>query len=223
MASNDMLPCVITNPVQGEAQASIIWMHGLGADGHDFASLVPVLGLDQVRFIFPHAPFRPISINGGQSSRGWYDIYSLERMSQEDRAGVEASMASISDLIARELASGIPSDRIVLAGFSQGGAMALYTGLTYDKPLAGILALSCYLPLAAQCVQHATPSNKSTPIFQAHGDFDPVLPLALGRSSYDLLSKLQYPISWHHYPMAHAVCDDEVADIRQWLQERLSV
>jgi phospholipase/carboxylesterase len=212
----------ITKDSKTAAIGSVIWLHGLGADGHDFADIVPQLHLPEnlpIRFIFPHAPIRPITINANMRMRAWYDIYSLEDLTQEDEAGILQTEKSINELIRAEIDNGIPSNRIILAGFSQGGAMALFAGLRYPQPLAGILALSTYLPLANQPLQTA---NRNIPIFMAHGRFDPVLPMSLGQQTYMLLKKLNYPIEWHEYPMEHQVCAEEIAAISQWLRQQFT-
>lgn len=207
------------------ANASVIWLHGLGADGHDFAPLVPELRLPAAiaaRFIFPHAPVRPITINGGMRMRGWYDIVSLTRSDQQDGAGIRASAALVQDLIEREVAAGIARQRIVLAGFSQGGAIALHAGLRQAEPLAGILALSTYLPLHTSIFTELTAAGRATPILMCHGLYDNVLPLALGSSSRDGLRQLGCQVEWHDYPMQHQVCAEEVDLIASWMRARLA-
>jgi phospholipase/carboxylesterase len=202
------------------ADAAVVLMHGLGADGHDFESLVPELRLPEspsVRWVFPHAPVRPVTINGGQPMRAWYDITAIDRRAAEDEAGIRSSAADIGALVRRERERGIPADRIVLAGFSQGGAMALFTALRFSERLAGAAALSCYLPLAATLPAEAHPANAAVPLFMAHGTFDPVVPPALGEASRDLLRSRGYDVEWHAYPMPHSVCAQEVSDLRAWL------
>jgi phospholipase/carboxylesterase len=197
---------------------AVIWLHGLGADGHDFEPIVPELGLRiPVRFIFPHAPVRPVTINGGMAMRAWYDILGFDRQAREDADGIRASAAAVTALIDRELARGLRSDRIVLAGFSQGGAIALQTALREPRPLAGVLALSTYLPLAATLAAERSAANARLPIFMAHGTADTVLPLALAESSRRTLGALGYEVEWHAYPMAHSVCLEEVSAIGAWL------
>lgn len=208
----------ITKDSKTKATGSVIWLHGLGADGHDFVDIVPQLRLPEdlsIRFIFPHAPIRPVTVNAKMRMRAWYDIYSLNDLANEDEAGILQTEKSIDELIRAEIDNGIASDRIILAGFSQGGAMALFSGLRYPKPLGGILALSTYLPLANH--SPLNPANQQIPIFMAHGRFDPVLPLSLGQQSYALLKKLNYPIEWHEYPMEHQVCYEEIIAAGQWL------
>jgi phospholipase/carboxylesterase len=205
-------------------RASVIWMHGLGADGHDFEPLVPVLGLPAtlpVRFVFPHAPMRPVTINGGMVMRAWYDVRPEGGERREDVAGVRESQARIEALITREHERGIAAGRIVLAGFSQGGAMALHTGLRHAERLAGIVALSCFLPAADTVAAEASPANRDVPIFMAHGTYDDVIPLARARRARDVLQGLGYPVDWHEYPMPHSVCDAEVTDLTRWLRNVL--
>ena len=206
------------------ASASVIWLHGLGADGHDFEPIVPELQLPtdmNVRFVFPHAPVRPVTINGGMSMRAWYDIISLDRDGPQDEAGIRDSSELLCQLIEREQQRGIACDRIILAGFSQGGAIASHTALRFEHRLAGLMALSTYLPLTEtlqrEVVTNPQAQDRALPVFMAHGSFDPVLPMALGAGSRDVLGKLGYTVEWHDYPMAHAVCIEEIRDIRAWL------
>jgi phospholipase/carboxylesterase len=208
--------------------ASVIWMHGLGADGNDFVPIVDQLDLDRarpVRFIFPHAPMRPVTINNGFVMRAWYDVSfgDLEGKSRKaDEQGVRDSEAQIAALVGRETQRGIAAGSIVLAGFSQGGAIALQTGLRYPERLAGIMALSTYLPLAAVLPQEAAPANRRTPIFMAHGLYDPVVPYLMGTTSRMTLTGLGYGVEWHEYPMPHSVCAEEVAEIGAWLRRVLT-
>ena len=205
--------------------ASIVWMHGLGADGNDFVDIVPALRLPAdrgVRFVFPHAPMRPVTINGGYVMRAWYDIRDDGGVRREDAAGVRASQAAIEALVARERGRGIPAAAIVLAGFSQGGAMALHTGLRHPGRLAGVMALSCSLPLADTLAAEAAAANRDVPIFMAHGTHDQMIPKARAQRAYDTLSGLDYKVEWHEYPMPHSVCMEEVADIADWLGRVLS-
>jgi len=207
-----------------EPAASIIWLHGLGADGHDFEPIVPQLvrpGERALRFVFPHAPVRPVTINNGYAMRAWYDISGFDRRSVEDASGIRASQARIAALVARENQRGVRSERIVLAGFSQGGAMALFCGTRYPQQLAGIMALSCYQLLAAQFDAERLPANQSTPIFLAHGVQDPVVPLFLGEAARQQLQAAGYAVEWHAYSMPHAVCPPEVIDIAAWLRRVL--
>jgi phospholipase/carboxylesterase len=199
---------------------SIIWMHGLGADGHDFVDIVPELGLPArpgIRFVFPHAPMRPVTINAGYVMRAWYDIRDDGGTRREDPAGVRASQKSIEALLEREKARGVPARSIVLAGFSQGGAMALHTALRYGERLAGIMALSCSLPLADTLGAEASPANRDVPIFMAHGTHDPMIPMARAMRAREVLSGLGYRLEWHEYAMPHSVCLEEVRDISAWL------
>jgi phospholipase/carboxylesterase len=207
--------------------ASVIWMHGLGADGNDFVPIVNELELDgtpAIRFVFPHAPMRPVTINNGYVMRAWYDVSLDDLAGQSRRAdeqGVRESQVQIIALIEREAKRGVGADHIVLAGFSQGGAIALQTGLRYPRKLAGVIALSTYLPLAESLPQEAAPANKSTPIFMAHGTYDPVVPLMMGAGSMTLLTGLGYAVEWRQYPMPHSVCPQEIQDIGAWLQKIL--
>jgi phospholipase/carboxylesterase len=203
--------------------AAVIWMHGLGADGNDFVPIVNEIdlsGAPGIRFIFPHAPTRPVTINNGYVMRAWYDISfgDLDGNTRKaDEKGVRESQAQIGQLIARENGRGIATCKIVLAGFSQGGAIALHTGLRYPERLAGVMALSTYLPLAESFTKEATPANAKTPVFMAHGTQDPVVPYAMGRGSRDLLQQAGYALEWQEYPMQHSVCLEEVADIGRWM------
>ena len=205
-------------------QASVIWLHGLGADGHDFEPIVPELvqrSERAVRFVFPHAPIRPVTLNGGYAMRAWYDIIALDRRAEEDVNGIRASQELITAWIRRENASGIPSERIVLAGFSQGGAMALYSGTRYPERLAGIIGLSCYQPLAERLDAERLAANQATPIFLAHGMQDPVVIPALGEAACRQLQAAGYAVEWHAYSMPHSVCPQEVTDIASWLRRVL--
>jgi phospholipase/carboxylesterase len=207
--------------------AAVIWMHGLGADGNDFVPIVNELGLPRasaVRFVFPHAPMRPVTINNGYVMRAWYDVSygDLEGKSRRaDEQGVRASQAQIGALIAREVKRGMAADNIVLAGFSQGGAIALHTGLRHPDRLAGMMALSTYLPLAESLPAEAAEANRKTPVFMAHGLSDPVVPMAMGAGSMTCLAGLGYPVEWHQYPMPHSVCAEEIRDIGVWLRKVL--
>lgn len=214
----------VERAIGSEPSNCVIWLHGLGADGYDFEPLVPELDLPAetaVRFIFPHAPRQPVTINGGMVMRAWYDITGTEMIRQEDEAGIRRSAAAIQDLIRKENARGIATGNIILAGFSQGGAIALHTGLRYPESLAGILALSTYLPLSARLEREAQAANQSTPIFMAHGLYDPVIPLILAESSRKRLQQAGYNVEWHTYPMPHAVSPDEIRDISHWFRQRL--
>ena len=204
--------------------AAVIWLHGLGADGHDFASLVPELdlaGCPPIRFVFPHAPSMPVTVNGGYVMPAWYDILGPNLVSQQDAAGIQASERAIVALIAHEVARGIPAERIVLAGFSQGCAMALHTGLRLPQRLAGIMALSGYLPLADRITAERHPANAQTPVFMAHGTQDPVVAIARGEASRDALAALGQPVAWHSYPMPHSLHPQEIFDISAFLAQVL--
>jgi phospholipase/carboxylesterase len=205
-------------------ERAVIWMHGLGADGHDFVDIVPALGLRDtpVRFVFPHAPMRPVTINRGMVMRAWYDVRDDVGVRREDASGVRESQRRIEALIARETARGVAAKRLVLAGFSQGGAMALHTGLRHPERLAGIMALSCFLPLADRLAAEESAANRETPIFMAHGTHDPLIPLARARQSRDVLSGLGHRVEWQEYPMPHSVTDAEVLDIARWLGQVLA-
>ena len=197
--------------------ASVIWMHGLGADGNDFVPVVKMLNLPHIRFILPHAPYRNITRNNGYEMRAWYDIYGLTPIIREDNIGIGESQAQIEQLIAQEISRGISSKRIVLAGFSQGGAIALHIALRYAQPLAGVLALSTYLPLRANLAAEKNCANQQTPIFMAHGRDDAVITLETSLVSLDLLKAQHYAVDGHEYAMEHSVCAQEIADIKQFL------
>jgi phospholipase/carboxylesterase len=204
--------------------ASVIWLHGLGADGHDFEPIVPELvapGERALRFVFPHAPVRPVTLNGGYAMRAWYDIVAIDRRAAEDEGGIRASQRLVDALIARENARGIPSERIVLAGFSQGGAMAIFAGTRYPQRLAGIIGLSCYLVLGGQFAAERVAANQATPVFLAHGSEDAVVAPVLGEQARRTLSASGYDVEWHSYSMPHSVCPQEVADIAAWLRRVL--
>ncbi|WP_026133049.1 alpha/beta hydrolase [Janthinobacterium sp. CG3] len=205
--------------------AAIIWMHGLGADGNDFVPLVRELdlsGLAGIRFVFPHAGVMPVTINGGYEMRSWYDIVATDLTRREDESGLRASQSQIEALIAREKARGIPAERIVLAGFSQGCAMTLQTGLRHPERLAGMLCLSGYLPLADKAAAERHAASLATPIFMAHGSADPVVPMMRAEQSRDALQALGYQVEWHDYPMQHSLCGEEVDDIGAWLRRVLA-
>ena len=206
-------------------RAAVIWMHGLGADGHDFEPIVPELDLPDslpVRFVFPHAPMRPVTINAGMVMRAWYDVAGQGGTRREDEEGVRASQRAIEALIEREKKRGLTAGQIVLAGFSQGGAMALQTGLRHPERLAGLLVLSSFLPLPDTLAAEASLANRDVPIFMAHGTHDPLIPVSRARDSRDRLLALGYRVQWREYPMAHAVCAEEIADLSAWLRRVLS-
>jgi phospholipase/carboxylesterase len=219
-------PDTVEVETRPEPDGSIIWLHGLGADGHDFEPIVPELRLPEsagLRFVFPHAPVRPVTLNGGMAMRAWYDIYSLDRSGPQDEAGIEQSARMLESLIERERDRGIRPERIVLAGFSQGGAIAMHTALRCRHRLAGLMGLSTWLPGIATADIGGTPGSekrpKDLPVFLAHGLADPVLPIDFGRDARRRIEALGYSVEWHEYPMAHSVCGEEIADIRRWLLE----
>ncbi|MHA6205752.1 alpha/beta hydrolase [Dyella soli] len=204
---------------------SVIWLHGLGADGNDFAPIVPELvspAWPALRFVFPHAPVRPVTVNGGMPMRAWYDIAGVDLVSRQDESGMRASVASVELLIARENERGVPTSRILLAGFSQGGAIALSAGLRHQHALAGVIALSTYLPMQGSFAAERSVANAGTPVFWGHGTGDPIVPLTRGVHSRDLLQSLGYTVAWHTYPMPHSVCAEEVGDLREWMTSRLA-
>ncbi|KLD76549.1 alpha/beta hydrolase [Xanthomonas hyacinthi] len=215
--------------VEHETAASpawtVLWLHGLGADGHDFAPLVPELlrpGWPALRFVFPHAPVRAVTINNGVRMRAWYDIVSPDFSNRADSAGVAASVVLVEELIAREHARGVPAERLLLAGFSQGGAITLAAGLRRERPLAGLIALSSYLPEVAGVARWHAPAALSQPLFMAHGQGDPVIPQAYAEQTAQALQALGMPVQWQRYPMAHQVCAEEIADLRDWMSARFA-
>jgi len=221
--TESLLDAVEINPA-GTPRACIIWLHGLGADGHDFEPLITQLGLVEtqgVRVVLPHAPRRSVTINGGMVMPAWYDIIAPDFTRGQDSKGIRESAQQLQALIRREIDAGIAAEQILLAGFSQGGAIALHTGLRYPQPLAGILALSTYLPLADSLATEAAAANRAVPIMMAHGTQDPVVPLSLATQSRDKLQQQGYGVAWHSYTMQHAVCPEELCDIRGWLAQRL--
>lgn len=218
------LPDTVETEPGREAVGSVIWLHGLGADGHDFEAIVPELALPDtlpLRFVFPHAPVRPVTINGGMRMRAWYDIVSLDKNGPQDETGIRASAKQLCALIEREVERGIPYSRIVVAGFSQGGAIAMHAAIRFAENLAGLMALSTWLPLGETLQQevaaNARAQSRELPLFLAHGTFDPMLPIDLGHESRAALESLGFSVEWREYPMAHAVCAEEIADIRAWL------
>lgn len=203
----------------GEIELAVIWLHGLGADGHDFEPVVPELELAfGVRFVFPHAPVRPVTLNAGLAMRAWYDIVSLDRAGPEDEGGIRESAAAVARLIDAEVERGIDASRVVLAGFSQGGAVALHAGLRERRRLAGVLALSTYLPLAGTLPDERSAENRDVPIFMAHGTEDPVVALDLAEVSHERLIAAGYAVEWRTYPIGHGVCADEIHAIGRWLK-----
>ncbi len=217
--------CVHAGDPTGER--AVIWLHGLGASGHDFEPIVPELNLPPdhgIHFVFPHAPKQPVTINAGVVMPAWYDIIALQADAPEDEAGIKQSEQRILALIEAEQARGVKTENIILAGFSQGGVMALYTGLRFKSPLGGVMALSCYLPLVASLMREAEQGDlapRSLPIFQAHGLHDPVVAYSMGEDSKFYLQQLGYQPEWHSYPMQHSVCEEEIEDIGRWLKQRL--
>ncbi len=221
--THHLLPTVDVQTGPGPT-ATVIWLHGLGADGHDFEPIVPELGLPEglhVRFVFPHAPSIPVSINGGYIMPAWYDIRHADIGYQQDERGIVDSARQIQMLIDREEMHGIESDRIILAGFSQGAAMALHVGMRQGEALAGIIALSGYLPLAEKAAKEICPGSRETPIFMAHGVDDPIVPYPLGDRSHRTVIELGYDVTWHSYPMEHAVCHEEIVAIGRWITKIL--
>jgi phospholipase/carboxylesterase len=207
------------------ANATVIWLHGLGADGYDFVPIVDELRLPgslPVRFIFPHARARPVTLNNGFVMRAWYDIKGLNRSAPDDEAGIRESQHVVDAYIAREIAGGIASARIVVAGFSQGGAIALQSGLRHAEKLGGVMALSTYLPLRESLATEGTAANRTVQLFMCHGSQDDVVPQQLGEMSRDVLLALGYTVEWRSYPMAHSVCVEEIADVSRWLQAQLA-
>ena len=220
----ELLQCVEvqTSPSPG---ATVILLHGLGADGYDFVPVVRELethGAPAARYVFPHAPTMPVTINGGYVMRAWYDILGADLVRREDEKGIRASQGMVEALIEREVARGVARSRIVLAGFSQGGAITLHTGLRQPQPLAGLIALSCYLPLAESFSKEAAAGSKGVPVFLAHGTQDPVVPLARGAASRDALKAAGYAVEWHDYPMPHSVSAEEIRDIAAFMQRVLA-
>lgn len=215
----DLLPREIIQS-HDRADAVVIWLHGLGADGHDFAPIVPELHLPSdlnIRFVFPHAPMQPVTINGGYVMRAWYDIKAPNLQAEEDEQGIIQSQQHIVRLIEHEISQGIAANKIVLAGFSQGGAISLYTGLRYPQALAGVMALSTYLPLAQSTAAQASSENRTIPIMMVHGEHDPIVPLQAANLSRAHLEDLGYKVQWSTYPMEHSVCQEEITAISEWL------
>ncbi|MCU7554765.1 alpha/beta hydrolase [Alteromonas sp. ASW11-19] len=222
--SESLLPCVEINPAQ-EATACVIWLHGLGDSGHGFAPIVPELKLPDepaIRFLFPHAPERPVTINNGMRMRAWYDIKSLDFNSRADLDGVLDSAAQVERLIESEIEKGIPADRILLAGFSQGGVIALHLAARYSRKLAGVLALSTYMCEPDRLASEASDVNRDTPIMMAHGEQDEVVPMVLGKMAYEALKSSDFTVSWHSYTMQHNVCLQELKDISHFISERFA-
>jgi phospholipase/carboxylesterase len=218
-----VLPAVELEP-DHPARHAVIWLHGLGADGHDFPPIVPELGLDPalaIRWVFPHAPAIPVTINGGMVMPAWYDIRTLDLHQRHDEAGIRASAEHLTRLIERENERGVPCERILLAGFSQGGAIALHTALRHPERLAGLIGLSTYLVLHEQLEAERSEANRATPIFMAHGTLDPMVAHDRGQASCARLRALDYTVEWHEYPMMHQVCLEEMRDLGAWIKQRL--
>ncbi len=218
---NPLLDSVIIEPAE-KATASIIWLHGLGANGHDFEPIVPQLKLSPelaIRFIFPHAPSRPVTLNQGMVMPAWFDILGLDRQSQVDEQGIQETCQQIHQLIHHEKQQGIPASRIILGGFSQGGVIALQSAFTYPESLAGAFGLSTYLPHPNQFNIHDHAAQENTRLFLAHGTYDPVLPYELGESSFQALHQNQFQVEWHSYPMAHEVCLEEIKALSEWITD----
>ena len=223
---NPNLPALETVELSSgpDPSASVIWLHGLGADGHDFEPLVPQLswpGAPDIRFVFPHAPVRPVTLNGGMPMRAWYDILSMEAGRDHDGRGIVDSVNQTAVLIRREIDRGIPPERIVLAGFSQGGAIAVQLALRYPKRLAGLIALSTYLLFPDRLDSQVHEANRKLPVFAGHGTSDPMVPFGMGEALARQLESIGYPVEWHSYPMQHAVCPQEISDITAWLRDRI--
>lgn len=219
------LQCIEIRP-KSQQNASVIWMHGLGADGHDFEGIVPQLDLPDehgIGFIFPNAPIQAVTINGGMKMRSWYDILEMSFERQVDKEGIYQSSTAIQRLIQKELDQGIASENILLAGFSQGGVIALHTGLTYPYKLAGVLALSCYLPTLDSITTELSTENQSMPIFMAHGTMDPVVDIGIAKKAFAGLKALSYPVNWYEYPMQHAVCQEEINDFSAFIRSVLKI
>lgn len=198
---------------------SVIWLHGLGADGNDFVPIIPELELPSTtHFVFPHAPYRPITINGGMPMRAWFDIIEISRDGPVDETGIEESITSVQQLIDNEIAKGVKPTQIILAGFSQGGVIAIHAGLRYPQSLGGIIALSTFIPLSKQLKQLCHQNNQATPVFVGHGELDPLVPLNYGKDVTKFLTTMGNPVSWHEYNMYHSVCDEEIEDIADWLK-----
>jgi len=214
------LPCVEVGP-RGQAAGVVLWLHGLGANGHDFEPIVPYLDLPRVRFVFPHAPVRAVTINGGMEMPAWYDILTLGRQGGGNPAHVNEARAQVDALLRRENERGIAADRIVLAGFSQGAALALHAGIRYAERLAGILVLSGYEVLPGMREAEASPANQLTPMLFCHGTRDPLVPVAGGRAAFDAHASADRDAQWLEFPIAHEVSDDEIAAVRDWLHARL--
>lgn len=222
--SHVSLPETVEVTTGANPEFSVIWLHGLGADGHDFEPVVPMLGLQAmpaVRFVFPHAPVRPVTLNGGMAMRAWYDIKAISASRDQDEQGIRYSAALVDALVAREQQRGIPVARQVVAGFSQGGAMALYAGLRQAQRLAGVISLSAYLLFPERLAAEQSAANAGLPVFVGHGSMDPVVPFAMGKAAADILQQLGYAVDWQSYPIAHSVAAEELSAIGRWLRARM--
>lgn len=221
MTINNKLASIDVHPDE-TAEKCIIWLHGLGADGSDFAQIVPELNIPsrlKIKFVFPHAPIMPVTINNGYEMRAWFDIHHPDVSTKIDFAGIDQSVKAINTLIAHEQENGISPENIILAGFSQGAVIALVTGILHPQPLGGVIALSGLLPHAADVIKLAPNKNHSLPIFIAHGTQDQIVPFSFGEFAYKEIAKAGYPVEWHSYPMAHSVCKEEISDISHWIQK----
>jgi len=218
------LSCIVSNP-RSEHRCTVIWLHGLGASGHDFEPIVPELGIQDelgIKFVFPHAPQQPVTINNGFVMRSWYDIKEMDLMRRADADGIRASQALIKQLVQQEIDAGIAAERVVLAGFSQGGLIALEAGLRFSPSLAGVMALSTYLPLRDEFPDAQTSGNGQVPVFYGHGDMDPVIPIEQAEASRRFLQAAGYAVEWHCYPMEHSVSLQEIRHIKDWLSRVLA-
>lgn len=223
-AKSDLLPCVEIEP-RKPARASVVWLHGLGADGNDFVPIVPHLGLDDdlgVRFVFPHAPRIPVALNMGMVMPAWYDITGPDLRHRQDASGIRRSEVQVRALVDREIERGVPSRKILLAGFSQGGALAVHVALRYPQPLAGLIALSTYLVMGEALEAEITSANRGLPVFQAHGNSDPMVPVERGEALAAKLGEIGCEVTWREYGMAHEVCLEEIAEIGAWMNARLA-
>lgn len=223
--SHPTLPETVEVTTGANPGFSVIWLHGLGADGHDFEPVVPMLGLPSapaVRFVFPHAPVRPVTLNGGMAMRAWYDIKAISASRDQDEAGIIHSAALVDALVAREQQRGVPVARQVVAGFSQGGAMALYAGLRQTQRLAGVISLSAYMLFPERLAAGQSAANAGLPVFVGHGSMDAVVPMAMGKASAEVLQQLGYSVDWQSYPMAHSVAAEELTAIGRWLRARMA-
>ena len=226
MTTPDPLLETVEQDTGASPQWSVLWLHGLGADGHDFAPIVPELvrpGWPALRFVFPHAPVRAVTINNGVRMRAWYDIVGMDFPTRADSAGIEESLVQVDALIEREHARGIAPERLLLAGFSQGGAIILSAGLRRQVPLAGLIALSTYLPGASQAASQLASKATAQPVFMAHGTGDPVIPLVHAEQSARALGDMGFDVAWHRYPMAHQVCAEEIRDLGDWMERRFAL